>query len=150
MSALIQLLLFVSAFVGPEQNAGQTVVPLQQKVDALTRLERTGEAQGCEEVLAAIRTKKADAEDTLKMYLKAKIQVEDGIANDFQLLENRGLPEHKLTILKGIDASFRQLDGFRTQEARLNALIGARAREEWAFSHVSEAITAKRAQRQTP
>jgi hypothetical protein len=145
---LLQQALLLSVFIGPEYNATQ-MVPFEKKMDALTLFQRTGDASEYNAVIASIRTRKVEAEDTLRIYLKGKKQLEDGIANDFELLQ-KARPREALGLQKTIDASMRSLETDNYHVARLTAVIEGRVQEERLFTAFYEVIKAERARRKAP
>jgi hypothetical protein len=144
-SAVMQILIFVGAFVGPEQNPKE-MVSLQRKLDALTQLAQTGDTRRCDDVIDTIRKKKTEAGDTLKLYLKARKELHDGVARDLKWLQNNGAadPNIKITKQEDIAAKVAMLEVIRFHETRLDKLIAGREQEEQAFVLLCDVIKAKR------
>jgi hypothetical protein len=144
-SAMMQILIVVGAFVGPDQNAKE-MVSLQRKLDALTQLARTGDTRQCDDVIDTIRKKKTEAGDELKLYLKARKEVQDGMALDLKWLQNNGAgdPNTKLVKQENIAADASMLEVIRFHETRLDKLLAGREQEEQAFALLCEAIKLNR------
>src|ERR1700722_313795 len=87
LSTVTKILILVGAFVGPERNAKE-MVPVERKFDALSNLARTGDSRRCDEVIDAIRKRKTEASDTLKVYEKSRDQLRDGIVRDLKWLKD--------------------------------------------------------------
>lgn len=75
----IQLVVYVlSAFAGPERYPPQKVTA-SEKFTALLQFAQTGDARGCDKVLARIREKRKQSEDFLSTSLEAQKQLEEGV-----------------------------------------------------------------------
>jgi hypothetical protein len=146
---LIHPVVFVCALIGPERNPAN-MVPLKQKLDALALLERTGDESDCESVVAAIRLKKAAAEERQKVRLRGKKQLEDGIARYIQNLQNSGTIDDQLTRERGLEACLSRLEIVKALEAWTDYVIAGRVAEERAFSRLVQAIKAKQPDRKEP
>jgi hypothetical protein len=144
-STVGQIILFIAAFVGPEQNPKE-MVALERKLDALNHLAETGDSRQCDDVIGSIRKKKKEAEDTLKIYVKSRKELQDGIASNLKWLQNNAGadPNIRKTKQQDIDAYAAMLEIGRFHETRLDTLIAGRDREEQAFALLCDAIKAKR------
>jgi hypothetical protein len=146
---LLQALLLIGGLVGPDPNPGQ-MVPLQQKLDALDRLERTGEDRDCTSVIAAIRTKKADAEQSLKRFKENEKALEDGIANELRIIANAKPGDPIQGRIEAFNASLQTLEIVKMQKTRLTTLVEGRVQEERVFMLLCGAAKAKRAAGKDP
>jgi hypothetical protein len=144
-STVMQILFFVGALVGPDQNAKE-MVSLQRKLDALTQLAQKGDTRQCDDVIDTIRKKKTETGDELKLYLKARKELHDGVARDLKWLQNNGAADPNIKIIKQEDiaAKAAMLEVIRFHETRLDKLIAGREQEEQAFALLCEAIKLNR------
>jgi hypothetical protein len=132
LSLLMDLFFLFGAFSGPERNPAQIVPSPRDKVEALTQLAARGETRLCEDILATIRAKKKTAEESLMLQLRAKKEIEAGIANDYENMQGAGRMAPR--VMERIKSHQRTLEIIKHQEARLGKLIPGRIREARAFA----------------
>jgi hypothetical protein len=150
LSVLAEGLLFVSALVGPQNYRGP-LISFQKKLEALARFEHSGDAQDCRDVLAAIRNRKASAQDDLESVLRAQKQLDAGVANDIRLLQLQGdSPEMKIVRQKTLDATLGFQRTVNLSGIRSMALVEAHTQEEAVFRQLYETIRARQSERKAP
>jgi hypothetical protein len=143
LSFLVDLLFVFSAFFWREPNATQIVPSWRDKVEALSQLAVTSETRPSETVLATIREKKKAAEEKLTLQLRAKKEIEAGIANDFENLQGAGRMAPR--VMERIKSHQHTLEIIKHQETRLNKVIPGRIREERAFALLVRLLQAMQA-----
>ncbi len=149
-AAVARLLMCWFSLIGPACPAEDNV-PFLQKLEALDRLNRTGESQNCDALLAAIRKKRQEAEAAHNKYQKGIKQLEVGIANDRKLMQNAGVSPETMQSLQGtLETHLRFLDNLNRLERQAGALFEGRKREESAFAELYESVKAKRGGQEKP
>jgi hypothetical protein len=138
---LTEFLLMLGAFVNPIPDPRQ-MLPVEDKTKALLLFAQKGDSSEYRQVLAAIRQKKEQADDSLARFLKGIKQIEDDIRNDISLLQKAG--DKAPSITRRIESKKQTVKIRKAGMALKRQSILGRVKEEKAFTEVYRLLEKER------